>query len=145
MSLIVGVALAVFSLAIIIYPFFKSRLGNKNAAMSASDALGDALGPPELDPIYDAINTLQLEHQLGKLPEHLYQEQLRAYRIQAAAALRQKAEDRAGAPGWRLEQEVLVARAALRRSSGGPRPCPSCRSLAPPGLAVCPECGSVLN
>ena len=151
MSIILGTALAVFSLAIILYPFFKSRLGDRGAARSASDVpnalgdVGDASAPPELAPIYDAINTLQLEYQLGKLPDNLYQEQLRSYRIQAATVLRQSAEAKAATPGWLLEQEVLVARAALRGISGRPRSCPNCRSLAAPDLAVCPECGSNLR
>ena len=140
-ALMVGAALALFSLAIVIHPFLRSRI------RSRTGGAGNAAGPasPELEPIFDAINTLQLEYQLGKIPENLYQEQLRGYRLQAASVLRQQAEDRAGAPEWVLEQEVLVARAALRGRDGGPRPCPSCRSLvAAPGLAVCPECGNSL-
>jgi len=46
----------------------------------------------------DAIRTLQLEYQLGKLPDDLYQEQLRAYRLQAASLLRQQAEGQTGDP-----------------------------------------------
>ena len=132
--------MAVFSLAIVIHPFLRSRI------RSRARGEGNAAGPasPELEPIYDAIHTLQLEYQLGKIPNNLYQEQLRGYRLQAASVLRQQVEDGAGAPDWVLEQEVLVARAALRGKDGGPRPCPSCRSLAAPGLAVCPECGNSL-
>ena len=138
MALIVGAALAAFSVAILAYPFLRSRMkaGTKGPTYDATAAA------PELEPIYDAIQTLQLEYQLGSVPEHLYREQLRGYRTQAAAVLRQRVEVRAGAPEWLLEQEVLVARAAIRGSDGGPRPCPNCRSLVSPGLAVCPECGA---
>ena len=74
MTLIVGAALALFSLVIVAYPFLKSRIV---AGVSRGPAAtGDAA--PELEPLYDAIRTLQLEYQLGKIPESLYREQLAA-------------------------------------------------------------------
>ena len=141
MTLIVGAVLALFSLAIVTYPFLKSR-------MRAHGYHGTAItdeAPPELEPVYDAIRTLQLEYQLGKVPENLYREQLTGYRLQAASILRQRVQEREGAPEWVLEQEVLVTRAALRGTVGGPRPCPSCRSLVSPEMAACPECGANLE
>ena len=140
MTLLVGAVLAVFSIAIIAYPFLKSRLraGSGDGRPSADSAT-------ELGNIYDAIRTLQLEHQLGHVTDNLYREHLRDYRLQAAATLRQRMENRAGAPDWLLEQEVLAARTVLRAASGGPMPCPNCRSLPGPGLRVCPECGNELE
>ena len=141
MTLIVGAVLALFSLMIVAYPFFKSRMasgGSQRPANTAPPA-------PELEPVYDAIRTLQLEYQLGKVPENLYREQLTAYRLQAASFLRQRFQERAGAPEWMLEQEVLVTRAALRGTEGGPRACPNCRSLMSPEMAACPECGANLE
>ena len=141
MTLIVGAALALFSLVIVAYPFLKSRIaaGVSRGPAATRDAA------PELEPLYDAIRTLQLEYQLGKIPENLYREQLMAYRIQAASVLRQRAQERAGTPEWVLEQEVLVTRAVLRGTVGGPRACPNCRSLVSPELAACPECGANLE
>ncbi len=141
MALIVGAALAVFSVAILAYPFLKSRMGARTNAPAPVGSAADS----DLDPIYDAIRTLQLEYQLGRVPEYLYREQLQGYRVQAAALLRQRVADRSGSPDWLLEQEVLVARAALRQTGGGPRPCPNCRSLASPKLVICPECGTSLG
>lgn len=141
MTLIVGAALALFSLVIVAYPFLKSRL----AAGSSQGPATTVDAPPELEPLYDAIRTLQLEYQLGKIPENLYREQLAGYRVQAAAVLRQSVEERQGEPEWVLEQEVLVTRAVLRGAVGGPRACPNCRSLAGPELAACPECGASLG
>ena len=141
MTIIVGAALALFSLVIVAYPFFKSR-------MAAGDSQGPAVSaeaPPELEPIYDAIRTLQLEYQLGKIPDNLYREQLAAYRVQAATVLRQRVQERSGAPEWVLEQEVLVTRAVLRGTVGGPQSCPNCRSLVAPELTACPECGASLE
>ena len=141
MTLIVGAVLALFSLVIVAYPFLKFRM---RAQGSHGPAITGA-APPELEPVYDAIRTLQLEYQLGKVPENLYREQLTGYRLQAASILRQRVEDREGAPEWVLEQEVLVSRAALRGTDGGPRACPNCRSLVSPELVACPECGANLE
>ena len=141
MTLIVGAVLALFSLVIVAYPFLKSRMRPEPSHGSAITGAA----PPELEPVYDAIRTLQLEYQLGKVPENLYREQLTGYRLQAASVLRQRVQERAGAPEWVLEQEVLVTRAALRSTAGGPRPCPNCRSLVGPELAACPECGTNLD
>ena len=142
MTLIVGAVLALFSLAIVAYPFLKSRMRAEGSRATAANA-GEA--PPELEPVYDAIRTLQLEYQLGKVPENLYREQLTAYRLQAASVLRQRVQEREGTPQWVLEQEVLVTRAALRGTVGGPRSCPTCRSLVSPELGACPECGANLE
>lgn len=138
MTYIVGTVLALFSLGIVAYPFFRSRI--RTGTSRPSTLSGGA--PPELAPVYDAIRTLQLEYQLGKVPENLYREQLTGYRLHAASALRQQAEEQQGSQEWMLEQEVLLARAALRASGGGPRPCPDCRSLVDPEMASCPECGA---
>ena len=92
MALLVGAALAVFSAVILAYPFLKSRLVS---GMGAATLNGNAPNA-ELEPIYDAIRTLQLEYQLGKVPEHLYREQLQGYRVQAAMILRQHVADRSG-------------------------------------------------
>ena len=140
MAILVGAALAVFSVAIVVYPFLRPRLW----ARSDGPRAGVGLAGLDLETIYDAIRTLQLEYQLGQIPENLYREQLQGYRPQAAAALRQRINERAGPPDWLLEQEILVARAALGGTDSGPRPCPNCRSLPGPGMAVCPECGAKL-
>ncbi len=140
MALVIGTLLALFCIAIVAYPFYKTRLG---AGAGDDDPSGERAG--ELGDIYDRIRTLQLEYQLGHVPEHLYREQLREYRVQAAAALRRQVQEQAAAPGWLLEQEVLDARGGLRSEQGGATTCPNCRTLPGPGLRVCPECGTELE
>ena len=140
MTLIVGAVLAVLSIAIVAYPFLRSRLRS-----GSRESRSDTDWATELGNIYDSIRTLQLEYQLGQVPDNLYREHLRDYRLQAAATLRRRTQDQASAPDWLLEQEVLTARAILRAANGGPRPCPSCRSLPGPGVTVCPECGTELG
>lgn len=127
MALVIGTVLALLSVAVAVYPFARRRLGwdkSDNAAAAGADEK-----PPEsaadtasLADIYAAIRTLQLERELGSIPEQLYQEQLNDYRIQAALALRQQ-EQAAGSPeietaalgDAELEIEIRAARASLRR------------------------------
>ena len=141
MTLVIGAALALFCLAIVTYPFLKSRF----ASAASPRTISTSVAAPELGPVYDAITTLHLEYQLGKVPQNLYKEQLASYRLQAASVLRQRFQERAGEPEWMLEQEVLVTRAALRGTEGGPRACPTCRSLVAPELLGCPECGASME
>ena len=136
----VGALMALFSIAIVAYPILKSRL-----RAGSGDGRPGTDSATELGNIYDAIRTLQLEYQVGQVPANLYRQHLRDYRLEAASALRRRMEEQASAPDWLLEQEVLAARAVLRVTDGGPKPCPNCRSLPSPGLRVCPECGTELG
>ena len=138
--MILGAVLAFFSIAIVAYPFLKSRL-----RVHSEHGRIDPRSETELENIYDSIRTLQLEYQLGQVPENVYREHLRDYRQRAAVTLHQQIRDQAGPPDWLLEQEVLVARAGLRITDGGPRPCPSCGSLPSLEMRVCPECGAELG
>jgi hypothetical protein len=140
-ALLVGAALALFSITIVVYPFLRRRFRFRTDRPKR-DAQPTA---PELEAIYDGIRTLQLEYQLGRVPEYLYQEQLLSYRVQAATVLRQETTEQTSDLEQVFEQEVLVARAVLRSVNGGPRPCPNCRSLPGPGLTLCPECGAQLK
>ena len=129
MALIIGTILALLSLGVAVYPFARRRLGMDKAARAAaveteSAETETAAGPDtaSLTDIYAAIRTLQLERELGRIPEGLYQEQLNDYRRQAALALRrQEQESAAAATAGRdadaaLESEIQAARAGLRRA-----------------------------
>lgn len=140
-TLLVGAALAVLCVVVVIYPFLKPRMRGEGTDRPADGSST----PAELEPIYDAIRTLQLEYQLGKVPKNLYLEQLEGYRVQAASLLRQRAEYRTGTHDWALEQEILLARADLQATSGGIRPCSSCGSPASAASTACTECGAGLE
>ena len=127
MALVIGTVLALLSVAVAVYPFARRRLG-WDKADNAAAAAGAAEKSPEsaadtasLADLYAAIRTLQLERELGSIPEQLYQEQLNDYRIQAALALRQQEQAAGGlvttpASGdAELEREIRAARASLRR------------------------------
>ena len=145
MALIIGTILALFSLGVAVYPFLRRRrAGSAQADRDGLPAAGAggaaAAGPDSVDSVYDAIRTLQLERELGNIPEGLYREQLDDYRRQAALALRQQAmaqvQATAEAPDTEpdnepdaeedaaLEEEIRLARAGLGAASPEPEPAP---------------------
>ena len=67
--------------------------------------------------IYQALETLRLERELGQVDDQEYQRQLREYRYQAAAALQleEQVDSDQGHLEDLLEEEVLTARAKLRK------------------------------
>ena len=143
-SLIFGVALGAFSLLVVGYAFLRPRGGvaDKTAPVPTNGAAesGSNDSPP-LDSVMEAIGTLELEYQLGNLPESQFREQLQAYRIEAAVALRDLVESGRADPAWLLEQEVMEARSALRQEAVSPLVCPGCAAEMAAGVADCPECG----
>lgn len=130
MALVIGTVLALLSVAAAVYPFARRRLGWDKSDNAAADRAvgvetGEEADTAALADIYAAIRTLQLERELGSIPEELYREQLADYRIQAALALRRQ-EQAEGVPGMaaaapgdeELEREIRAARAGLRRAEG---------------------------
>ncbi len=142
MALIIGTILALFSLGVAVYPFLRRRRVRAGSSQADRDGLpvaagGEvAAGPDSVDSVYDAIRTLQLERELGNIPEGLYREQLDDYRRQAALALRQQAMAQVQAPAEApdtepdaeedaaLEEEIHLARAGLGSASPEPEPSP---------------------
>lgn len=145
MALIIGTLLALLSLGVALYPFARRRWGwgqtDPAAAGNSADESAAAVAAADTAPdtaaladIYAALRTLQLEHELGRIPDNLYQEQLNDYRTQAALILRQQAqasaaESAAANPAnaaaanpatddAALESEIRAARAALRQAAG---------------------------
>ena len=84
-SILFGAILALFSIATVGYSFVNNRrpLPKENSAYSDDN-------DQDLADIFDAISTLDLEFQLGRLPQEQFQEQFQAYRLQAATVLRDK-------------------------------------------------------
>ena len=141
MAIFIGAVLAVLSIAVIVYPFLKSHAsGRQRVPLAGTDS-----DTPDLDAIYEAIRTLQLEHQLGNIPQGLYREQLDSYRIQAALALKQQMESQAQDEDWSLEQEIMLARSSLAQANGHAMPCPNCGATVSVALTQCPECNTELG
>ena len=143
MALIIGTLLALLSLGVALYPFARRRWGWGQTDPAAAGSTGgmesesDTAAAPDtaaLADIYAVLRTLQLEHELGRIPAELYQEQLNDYRTQAALILRQQAQESAAESAAAnpantaaanpanddaaLESEIRAARAALRQAAG---------------------------
>ena len=159
-AILLGAALAIFSLVIAGYPIVRDAFFRPAERADAGD---DASLPPDGDDaagvgaesIYDAIETLELDYQLGNLPEAEYRRQLQAYRVEAAEVIRAQLDgmppdagddgDAAG-PESMLEREVM----ALRRPDASDTlpadtaaACPECDAPIPAALrGPCPGCGA---
>ncbi len=112
-AILVGAALACFGLAMVGYSFFR-RTEPENPVLGSLPASTDGVG---LDSLLDSVDTLELEYQLGKVPEVQYLQQLQSYRLQIAAMVRDQLENGAALPELILEQEVQLARSRMNDAS----------------------------
>ena len=135
-----GAILAVFSFSVVYYTFMHAR----QYGSAEADALVTA-DDQELADIFDAINTLDLEYQLGRLAENEFRTQFQSYRVQAAEVLRDQLEAGRGGPAWVVEQEVLVALADQGNTSGRVIACPDCSAAVLEDTPSCPQCGSEMS
>ena len=124
-SIIVGITLGIFSLGILAYPFFKYKQSIVHSQTYSETGLGS-----DIDTIYEAIKTLQLEYQLNRITEKDFIEQLDSYRIQAANLLRTESQnssdiesfrDTAEYSSNRLEKEILLARGLMSEEASDPK------------------------
>ena len=136
-SIFFGALLAVFSFAVVGYAFLRGRQPTVEAADLPPDSDDRALAD-----IFDAITTLDLEYQLGRMPQEDFQTQFQAYRLQAATVLRDQLEAGRGDPAWALEQEILLARGDQQSAGGRAVTCPDCSASVLEGSRACPYCGA---
>ena len=124
-SIIVGITLGIFSLGILAYPFFKYKQSIGHSRTSSETGLGS-----DLNTIYEAIKTLQLEYQLNRITDKDFKEQLDSYRLQAANLLRAESRnssdiesfgDRDEYSSKRLEKEILLARGLISEEASDPK------------------------
>ena len=156
--LVVAGMLAFLCVIAVLHPFLR-RDSPDDGGKTDSDA---AAGYAELESMLDSIQTLQLERQLGNIPEDSYREQLHAYRLEAASLLQRIDESRTPDPEQDLERQVLLTRLAsngvsqgtdsIRRSpagkavwgdvlSGTGPVCTGCGEPSPGQDEACPVCG----
>ncbi len=110
MAFLLAAMLIALSVGVVIYPFLKLR--DSVTGDGAEDV--SATADRDMEAIVEDMRILRLDHQAGNIPDDLYQEQIRAYRLQAASHLRQQAEGQLEDADWELEQEVLMARLSLQ-------------------------------
>ena len=120
MPVLIGALLALLVVGVVLYPFVKRRFGAGGPCPSGpADGAGPVAWRLRREEIYESIRSLQLEYEIGGVEEADYRDRLRAYRVQAAAVVRE--QERAEREVERLvEMEV----GALRESGppGPPRP-----------------------
>ena len=136
-SIIFGAVLASFSFTVVFYAFIRGRRPESPSDDSLLNTDDQALAG-----IFDAITTLDLEYQLGRMPQEDFQAQFQAYRLQAATVLRDQLEAGRGDPAWVLEQEILLARGDLESAADRAVDCPNCSALVLEGAPACPQCGA---
>lgn len=145
LAILFGAALAVFSIFVVGYSFVRQNRIPKTGR-DATDGASRESDDPALEDIFDAIRTLELEFQLGRMPLEEVEAQFRAYRIQAATVLRDRLEAGRGDPAWVLEQEILLAQGSqetVRESAKGKDvSCSDCSAAVPEGAGNCPNCGA---
>ena len=111
-SIMIGITLGIFSLSILVYPFFKYK-----QSIVHSETRSETDLEFDLKAIYESIKTLQLEHQLNRITEQDFMEQLNHYRFQAANLLRSKSLKSSNL----LEHEIMLARGLLSDETADPK------------------------
>ncbi|MFQ5860355.1 MAG: zinc ribbon domain-containing protein [Dehalococcoidia bacterium] len=138
MGLLAGAALALVCLVVLALPFRRAR---SSLARTEWDAL--EMVQARREAIYEEIRTLKLDYALANVGEEEYQTRLRAYRLRAAAVLREqeRLEHRLLNLDQALEERVLALR-QFRSPAEALRFCPTCGQHLDAGTEVCPDCGA---
>ena len=106
MAFLLAAVLITLSAGVLVYPFLKRRVSQANDVLQDDIVAVDR----EMESLVEDMRILRLDHQSGNIPDGLYQEQMQAYRLQAASHLRQQTEGQPMDADRVLEQEILMAR-----------------------------------
>ena len=96
MQLALVIAVALFIVGVAAWPLIAGRRTSATAPSDGADAAANDCAA-NLESVYDAIRTLQTEHNLGRISDADFRAQLAEYRRQAALILRDM-EQPAGIP-----------------------------------------------
>ena len=141
MAILIGIALALLAIGVCVYPFLKFR--HSRVFLQGPATPGPGTGPTP-ESINEAIDTLNLELQLGHIPPGLFLEQMHDYQAQIEQVMRRQARVRYQSLDRTLEWQIAVEvhqirRGGLRRRRRGRR------TYRPPLVRTCPSCGAPLN
>ncbi len=135
MAYIIGFIIAAVSVALVATPFFRQRGKSKEpevltARVEAQD---------KRRRIYQEMDTIQLDYDMGNIDEAQYQQQIQSYRLEAASLIREQQKHGQKITGTALEEEIKAFRSA--RASGKPLDtCPNCGFITSQGEKLCPLC-----
>ena len=111
-ALVIGATLAVIAVVVVLLPFLRQRRdADPQTPWNAEGVRTQREG------LYSALETLNLERELGQVDAEEFERQMREYRRQAALLVREQERllGEAAAPDTALEREVQEARARLQR------------------------------
>ena len=139
MPYLLGLLLALTAAALIAWPLLRSRRASPMPRRGALDGLMEVRR--QRSQVYDDIQTLGLDRELGHVTADRYAEAFEAHRLRAALLLRQEEEIMAEiAPRMNdIEDEVL----AFRQASGSvlsTTECEECGRLRDTDAPLCPRC-----
>ena len=138
MALFVNLLLVVVSVVVLAWPMLKGRRV-ESSSISPLDSLEEVMKRRQR--IYNEIQTLVLDHELGSIPANEYEEELRVHRLNAADAMRE--QERLQETLSHLEDELEDEALALRKSWGTVKdvaPCETCGGDMDAEAAICPRC-----
>ncbi len=141
MAYLLGLLLALASIALLAWPILKRRAQAYYAPSSPFDSLSEA--QRQRQQVYDEIKTLTLDRDLGHVPSQEYSDRLGAYRLRAASLLRQ--QERLSQGLSRLTREIEDEALALRMSWGTVQSvtvCGECGGERDAEALLCPRCES---
>lgn len=164
-SILVLVAMAILTAAIILRPFIKST-GKSNGSLVTDSKEKDQKDHQissllaEKERLLNAIQELEFDHQTGKIPDELFPEQ-RMELLQNAASVLQKLSDlgidTAGVhPDTNSttksktvteydDLEELIARRRTSRKEKTTGFCPKCGKIINENDRFCPKCGTTIQ
>ncbi len=89
MQLGLAIAVALLVVGAVAWPFLAGRWrASGSAPVQQDEDQGATVGNAALEDVYEAIRTLQMDHNLGRIADGDFREQLDEYRRQAAEILR---------------------------------------------------------
>ena len=138
MALFVNLLLVLVSVVVLAWPILRGRQA-ASSSTSPLDSLEEVLKRRQR--IYDEIQTLVLDHEIGNLRTAEYEEELGAQRLKAADALREQEQIQDALS--RLEDEIEDETLGLRRSWGTVKNvtgCSICGGAMDAESAICPRC-----
>ena len=138
MALFFSLVLALVSIAVLAWPILRRERSSSDPTLSP-DSLEDL--SRRRQHIYDEVQTLSMDHELGIIRTHEYQEDLRAYRFQAAYTLREQEHLQQALA--HLEEELEDEALELRKSWGTVTKtvsCETCGGEMDSEAVICPRC-----